>query len=69
MTPQELLGLFFCAKCVDEHGENPQSVSCYCECHDSVRDEARWPTVRALVLAALAGIPNENATGAPSGDA
>lgn len=48
-----LLSLFFCEECVDTHGSNPQSVSCYCKCHHSIRDEARWLTVRRYVLAAL----------------
>lgn len=50
---RDLLQLFFCAECVDEHGPNPQSVSCYCSCHSSSRDEARWPSVRDQVVAAL----------------
>ncbi len=47
------LALFFCEQCIDQHGRNPQSVSCYCSCHDSRRDEARWPSVRERVLALL----------------
>lgn len=45
-----LVRLFCCERCLDNHGSNPQSVSCYCRCHDSTRDEARWPMVRADVL-------------------
>lgn len=48
-----VLRLFFCDQCVDEHGENTQVVSCYCDCHSSSRDKQRWPTVRAQVLAVL----------------
>lgn len=48
-----LLRLFFCEHCFDEHGRNPQSVSCYCDCHDSTRDYDRWPLVREHVLKGL----------------
>lgn len=29
-----------CAQCCDDHGEFPESVSCYCCCHDGA--EERW---------------------------
>jgi hypothetical protein len=48
-----LLSYFMCEACCDEHGENPQSVSCYCGCHSSRRDEARWPTIRAEIVRVL----------------
>jgi len=51
-----LLRLFFCEECIDEHGENPQSVSCYCSCHSSPRDHDRWPKVREAVLKALKAV-------------
>jgi hypothetical protein len=41
-----ILAHMACPQCLDEHGENPQSVSCYCGCHHSQRDEQRWKTLR-----------------------
>ncbi len=49
----DLLRLFFCMNCMDTHGSFPQSVSCYCHCHEGVDSEERWPSVRADVLTAL----------------
>lgn len=40
-----------CAQCREEHGGYPESVSCYCSCHDGA--EGRWPDVKAMVEALL----------------
>jgi hypothetical protein len=52
-TPDPLLLAFWavmshlcCDDCLDEHLENPQSVSCYCSCHNSRLDEARWAEMK-----------------------
>jgi hypothetical protein len=41
-----------CVNCVDDHGSYPESVSCYCNCHDGA--EKRWPALREAALAILA---------------
>lgn len=43
----DLLEHCFCAKCMAEHLENPQSVSCYCGCHNSTRDAQWWDANQA----------------------
>lgn len=40
-----------CDECLDEHFENPQSVSCYCRCHDSERDEVAWAEMKDHIKA------------------
>lgn len=52
--PQEtLLRKLLCEHCVAEHVSNTQSISCYCDCHSSVRDEQQYETTRAAILSAL----------------
>lgn len=51
----DLLKLLLCEECVEEHVRNTQSISCYCACHNSARDEANWQSVRDRILAALKG--------------
>lgn len=47
------LRLLLCAQCIEEHVRNTQSISCYCDCHSSSRDEEHWPEHEQLVRAAL----------------
>lgn len=51
-----LLRLFMCEQCVEDHARNTQSISCYCDCHSSRRDDARWRETTAKVTAFLRGL-------------
>ncbi len=37
-----------CAKCLDEHMNYAQSVSCYCDCHNG--EKHRWTAARDLAV-------------------
>jgi hypothetical protein len=51
-----------CVECYEDHGSYPESVSCYCRCHDGA--EERWPYNKRRALKIL----SENAKSSPSGD-
>ncbi len=52
-TLRTQIGWFMCVECLDEHGQNTQSISCYCRCHSSSRDEKEWPARREQLREAL----------------
>lgn len=45
---QTVLLRFVCPECIEDHARNTQSVSCYCRCHSSRRDDAIWQETVAL---------------------
>lgn len=58
---QDLL-LLLCPNCVEAHIRNTQSISCYCDCHNSTRDEQQWEASRDLILEALLPPPPKEPT-------
>ena len=42
-----------CETCFEDHGSYPESVSCYCKCHEGY--EERWAKLKDMTRHILAG--------------
>jgi hypothetical protein len=51
---EKALRLLLCERCAEDHLSNTQSVSCYCDCHSSRRDEENLQQSLFLIRTALA---------------